>query len=151
MLIGCAIIWVIGNHLWYCWEDERFWPPLLSLHGVHFVLFLPLFGVWCDLVLMNACCYPSDTQQWVTAWCLPGQCLAMGDNGWQWASPMSLQPSCFSQNSVCQLSRVWTSWLSSLPGWERWSANICTTELVRSCRAASWHTKNLKKFCLCNS
>lgn len=26
----------------------------------------------------------------------------------------------------CQLSRAWPSRLSSLPGWERWSASICT-------------------------
>lgn len=81
------------------------------------------------LVLMNACCYPSEIQ-WLSHSLVPARSVL--GHGWQWvavSSPRSLQPSCPCQNSVsvwgCQLSKAWTSCLSSPPGWERSNANIC--------------------------
>lgn len=133
--MGCAVIWVIENHLWYCWEDEGFWPPLLwcwTLHGVHFVFFLSLFGVWCDLLVSaDECVLLPQWNPAVSHSLVPTRSVL--GHGWQWvavSSPRSLQPSCPCQNSVsvrgCQLSKAWTSCLSSLPGWERSNANICT-------------------------
>lgn len=52
--MGCAVVWVTGNHLWYCREDEGFWPPLLWCWNIlwsSLCSFLLPFGVWCDLLV----------------------------------------------------------------------------------------------------